>query len=109
MLAINKTRYEKLSPRQKKAIDDNCNADAAATFGGYLYDFERDGLRRLIEMGDKDRVVYKPTAEDLAAWRATIPPVKAAWAKEVSAKGFDPDAVFNDLVARVRKVGAQAD
>ena len=107
VLAINTAKYNSLSARQKQAIDSQCNADAAATFGGHLYDFELDGLKRLIDMGDKDRVVYKPTPDDVAAWRATIPSVKAAWAKEVTAKGYDADAVFNSLTAKVSQYGAQ--
>lgn len=107
VLAINKSKYDKLSARQKQAIDANCNAESAATFGGHLYDFELDGLKRLLAMGDKGRVVYKPTPDDVEAWRATIPAVKAAWSKEVSAKGYDAEAIFNSLVTKVKERNAQ--
>lgn len=107
VLAINQAKYNSLSSRQKQAIDANCNANAAATFGGHLYDFELGGLKRLIDMGDKDRVIYKPNAEEIAAWMATIPPVKAIWTKEVAAKGHDAEAIYNSLVAKIKQYGAE--
>ena len=108
VIPINKAKYDGFSPAQKKAIDANCNADAARRFASPLYEFEANGLQKLQSMGDKDRVVYKPTAEDLAAWRAGVPAVKAIWAKEVAAKGYDADVVYNDLVERVKKQGAES-
>lgn len=106
-IVINKAKYQGLTSRQKQAIDANCNSDSASAFGGHLYDFEFDGLKRLMAMGDKGRVVYKPTADDVAAWRATIPAVKSAWSKEVSAKGYDAESILSSLEAKVKERDAQ--
>ncbi len=40
VLVINKDKYNEMSERQKKAIDDNCNTEAAGRVGEFWGKFE---------------------------------------------------------------------
>ena len=44
---FNKAKYDEMSPRQKKAIDDNCNTEAAGRVGGPWGKFEDAGLDKV--------------------------------------------------------------
>lgn len=106
VVAINKDKYAAMSPRQKKAIDDNCTPEAAQRFATPLYEFENDGLKKLIARKDPGREITMPTPEIMAAWKARVPAVKAEWAKEVQARGYDAQAVYQGLQQALQKHGA---
>lgn len=103
VVAINKAKYDAMSPKQKQAIDANCTPEAAQRFAEPLYDFENGGLKTLIARKDANREVIMPTPQILAAWKARVPAVKAEWSKEVKARGHDPETVYNGLVAALEK------
>jgi len=105
VVAINKAKYDSLSARQKKAIDDNCNPEAAQRFATPLFEFENQGLQALRERKD-GRDVTMPTPQILAAWKAKLPAVQAEWAKDVKSRGYDPEALMGQLRKTLAKHNA---
>jgi TRAP-type C4-dicarboxylate transport system substrate-binding protein len=104
---MNKARYESLSPSQRTAIDNHCTTEWAEKIASPWADFEHAGLAKLSAMPGHD--VYKITPEQTALWRKAAEPLKAKWATAVKQAGYDPDAVYADLVAELKKRGALAE
>ena len=50
--------------------------------------------------------VYKLTPGQVAQWRQAAEPLKAKLAAQVKAAGGGPDAIYNDLLAELKKHGA---
>ena len=44
---FNKDKYDEMSPRQKKVIDDHCNTEWAAKVGAPWADFEHAGIAKV--------------------------------------------------------------
>jgi TRAP-type C4-dicarboxylate transport system substrate-binding protein len=105
--AMNKARYESLSPAQRGVIDAHCTTEWAEKIASPWADFEHGGLAKLAAMPGHD--VYKITPEQIALWRKAAEPMKAKWAAQVKAAGYDPDAVYADLVGELKKRGALAE
>ena len=62
---FNKAKYDEMSPRQKKAIDDNCTNEAAARVGGPWGKFEDAGIDKV--KAQPGHEVYKLTAAQTRA------------------------------------------
>ena len=103
---FNKAKYEQMSPRQKKAIDDNCNNDAAARVGGPWGEFEDAGVGKV--KAEPGQVVYTLTPEQTAAWKKAAQPLVKSWADNVRKTGVDPDQAMKDLRADLAKYHALA-
>jgi TRAP-type C4-dicarboxylate transport system substrate-binding protein len=103
---INKAKYEEMSPRQKKAIDDNCNTEAAARVGGPWGKFEDAGLDKV--KAEPGHEVYKLTDAQLAEWKKAAEPLVKTWADGVKKVGVDPDAAMKELRADLAKYDALA-
>ena len=103
---FNKARYDEMSPRQKKAIDDNCNTEAAARVGGPWGKFEHEGLAKVKAEPGHD--VYELTADQLNQWRKAADPLMKTWADNVRKAGVDPDAAMKELKAELAKFKAAA-
>ncbi len=103
---FNKARYDEMSPRQKKAIDDNCNTEAAARVGGPWGKFEHDGLAKVKAEPGHD--VYELTADQLSQWRKAADPLMKTWADNVRKTGVDPDVAMKELKAELAKFKAAA-
>ncbi len=103
---FNKARYDEMSPRQKKAIDDNCNTEAAARVGGPWGKFEHEGLAKVKAESGHD--VYELTADQLNQWRKAADPLMKTWADNVRKAGVDPDAAMKELKAELAKFKAAA-
>jgi TRAP-type C4-dicarboxylate transport system substrate-binding protein len=99
-LVINKPKYESLSPRQRGVIDAHCTPEWAKRYNTPASEFEKEGTPKLKEAG---LVFYKPSAEEMKAWRAAAAAAKEAWAKEVSGKGGDPEKIYGELTAALKK------
>ena len=97
---MNKAKYESLSPAQKAAIDHHCTTEWAETVASPWADWEHSGRDKIAAMPGHD--VYKLTPEQVAAWRKAAEPLKAKWASQVK----DPDTVFGELQAELKKRGA---
>lgn len=103
--AMNKARYESLSPSQRAVIDSHCTTEWAEKVASPWADFEHGGIAKIKALAGHE--VYELTAEQKAAWRKAAEPLKAKWAAQV--KGADPEVVYNELVAELKKRGALAE
>jgi TRAP-type C4-dicarboxylate transport system substrate-binding protein len=106
VFVINKDKYNAMSDRQKKAIDDNCNTGAAGRVGEDWGKFEDAGVDKV--KAESDHEVYKLTAEQSALWKKAAEPLVKTWADGVKKKGDDPDAAFTELKAQLTKYNALA-
>ena len=103
---FNKDKYNQMSDRQKKAIDDNCNTEAAGRVGGPWGKFEDAGIDKV--KAEPGQEVYKLTAEQTAAWKKASEPLVKTWADGVKKVGVDPDKAMKDLRADLAKYNALA-
>lgn len=102
VVVLNKSKYDALSPKQKKAVDSNCTADASVRFAEPVNKFDADGIIKLKARKD-GREVIDITPEQLKVWQSRLGPVKEAWAKDVKDKGYAPDTVFDELTAALNR------
>jgi TRAP-type C4-dicarboxylate transport system substrate-binding protein len=105
--AMNKAKYEAMSPMQRQVIDAHCTTEWAQKIASPWADFEHAGHAKLEAMPGHE--VYKITPEQTLLWRKAAEPLKAKWAAQVKAAGYDPDAVYGDLVAELKKRDALAE
>src|ERR1700689_2231320 len=73
VLGMKKDKYNQMSDRQKKAIDDNCNTEAAGRVGGPWGKFEDAGVDKV--KAEPGQEVYTLTAEQTAAWKKASEPL----------------------------------
>ncbi len=106
VLVMNKDKYNEMSDRQKKAIDDNCNTEAAGRVGGPWGEFEDAGLGKV--KAEPGQEVYSLTPEQTAQWKKAAEPLVKTWADNVRRKGADPDAALSELKASLAKYNALA-
>jgi TRAP-type C4-dicarboxylate transport system substrate-binding protein len=104
VLVMNKDKYNQMSDVQKKAIDDNCNTEAAGRVGEPWGKFEDAGLDKV--KAEEGHEVYKLTLDQLASWRKASEPLVKTWADGAKAKGVDPDAAMAELKASLAKYNA---
>ncbi|HEY1309703.1 MAG TPA: TRAP transporter substrate-binding protein [Pseudolabrys sp.] len=103
---FNKDKYNQMSDRQKKAVDDNCNTEAAGRVGGPWGAFEDAGVDKV--KAESGQEVYKLTAEQTAAWKKASEPLVKTWADGVKKVGVDPDGAMKELRADLAKYSALA-
>src|SRR5215469_1160184 len=106
VLVMNKDTYNAMSDRQKKAVDDNCNTEAAGRVGKPWGDFEDAGVGKV--KAEPGQEVYTLTADQTAQWKKVSEPLVKTWADGVKAKGVDPDAALTELKASLAKYKALA-
>jgi TRAP-type C4-dicarboxylate transport system substrate-binding protein len=101
---MNKDKYDEMSDRQKKAIDDNCNTEAAGRVGEPWGKFEDAGLDKV--KAEAGQEVYSLTPEQTALWKKASEPLIKAWGDGVRKTGVDPDAALSELRASLAKYDA---
>jgi TRAP-type C4-dicarboxylate transport system substrate-binding protein len=101
---MNKDKYDEMSDRQKKAIDDNCNTEAAGRVGEPWGKFEDAGLDKV--KAEAGQEVYSLTPEETALWKKASEPLIKTWGDSVRKTGVDPDAALADLRASLAKYNA---
>jgi TRAP-type C4-dicarboxylate transport system substrate-binding protein len=101
---MNKDKYNAMSDRQKKAIDDNCNTEAAGRVGEPWGKFEDAGLDKV--KAEPGQEVYTLTPEQTALWKKASAPLIKTWSDSVRKVGADPDAVMAELRASLAKYNA---
>jgi TRAP-type transport system periplasmic protein len=101
---MNKAKYDSLSPAQKKVIDDHCTTEWADKLASPWADFEAAGRAKM--KAEEGHVFVEPTPEQVAEWRKAAEPLKAAWAEDVKKAGGDPDTIYAEFVASLKKYGA---
>jgi TRAP-type C4-dicarboxylate transport system substrate-binding protein len=103
---MNKDKYNAMSDNQKKAIDDNCNTEAAGRVGELWGKFEDAGIDKV--RAEPDQEIYKLTPEQTAAWKTAAEPLVKTWAEGVKKTGVDPGAAMTELRASLAKYNALA-
>jgi TRAP-type C4-dicarboxylate transport system substrate-binding protein len=103
---FNKARYDEMSPRQKKAIDNHCTTEQAGLVGGPWGKFEHDGLAKV--KAEAGHEVYQLTPDQMAKWRKAAEPLEKAWADNVRKTGTDPDVALKELKEQLAKYKALA-
>jgi TRAP-type C4-dicarboxylate transport system substrate-binding protein len=101
---FNKAKYEQMSARQKKAIDNHCTGEWAAKVAGPWAEFEHNGIAKL--KAEPGHEVYDISQAQLAEWKKAAAPLQAKWAEGVKKAGLDPNAVMKDLNAALVKYKA---
>src|SRR5437588_4704408 len=101
---MNKDKYNQMSDRHDKAIDDNCSTEAAGRVGEPWGKFEDAGVDKV--RAEPGQELYKLTAEQTALWRKASEPLVKTWADNVRKTGVDPDAAMADLKASLAKYNA---
>src|SRR5215203_5532545 len=92
---INKDKYGQMSDKQKKAVDNNCNTEAAGRVGGPWGVYENSGVEKIKALPDHE--VYKLSPEQTALWKKASEPLIKTWADNVKKAGGDPDAAMTEL------------
>jgi TRAP-type C4-dicarboxylate transport system substrate-binding protein len=101
---FNKAKYNEMSPRQKKAIDDHCTSEWAAKVAAPWAKFEHDGIAKIKAEPGQD--VYDISPAQLAEWQKAAEPLTAQWAAGAKQAGIDPDAALKELKADLKKENA---
>jgi TRAP-type C4-dicarboxylate transport system substrate-binding protein len=101
---FNKAKYEQMSARQKKAIDNHCTGEWAAKIAGPWAEFEHNGIAKL--KAEPGHEVYDISQAQLAEWKKAAAPLQAKWAEGVKKAGLDPNAVMKDFNAALVKYKA---
>ena len=105
-LVFNKAKYEQMSAKQKKAIDDHCTNDWALKVASPWADFEHGGIAKI--KAEAGHEVYELTPAQLADWKKSAAPLVKTWSENVKKAGADPDAAMKELRASLSKYGALA-
>jgi TRAP-type C4-dicarboxylate transport system substrate-binding protein len=103
---FNKDKYAQMSDRQKKAIDNNCNTEAAGRVGGPWGTFEDAGVDKVKAQAGQE--VYSLTPAQTAEWKKAAEPLVKTWSDGVKKAGVDPDAAMKELRAELTKHKALA-
>jgi TRAP-type C4-dicarboxylate transport system substrate-binding protein len=104
VFVMNKDVYNKMSDRQKKAVDDNCTTEAAGRVGEPWGKFEDAGVDKV--KAESGQEVYALTPDQLALWKKAAEPLVKTWADGVKKTGVDPDAAMTELKAQLAKYNA---
>jgi TRAP-type C4-dicarboxylate transport system substrate-binding protein len=104
VFVMNKDTYNAMSDRQKKAVDDNCNTEAAGRVGEPWGKFEDAGVDKV--KAEPGQEVYTLTADQLGQWKKASAPLVKTWADNVKKTGVDPDAAMAELKASLAKYNA---
>jgi len=98
---FNKAKYEAMSARQKKVIDNHCTSEWAAKVATPWADFEHNGIAKLKAEAGHD--VYDISPAQLAEWRKATAPLEVKWAAGAKKAGVDPELAIKGLRAELVK------
>jgi TRAP-type C4-dicarboxylate transport system substrate-binding protein len=101
---FNKDKYNEMSPRQKKAIDDHCTTEWALKVASPWADFEHAGIAKI--KAEPGQEVYTISPAQLAEWKKSAQPLHKTWADNVRKAGLNPDTVMNEFQAELKKYNA---
>lgn len=100
ILAMNRAKYDALSPAGKKAIDANSGA-VAAKMAGAVWDTASAGVRDMVEK--RGNTITVVAADEVKRWQQTTKPVVDSWIAASSGKGFDGTKLLADLQGMIQK------
>jgi len=96
VLAMNKDRYESLTPEQKKAIDDNSGLEFSIFAGGTQADSDGPARKLAVDRGNN---IVTVSGDDLQAWRDVSQPIYEEWVADMDSKGIDGQALIDEAKA----------
>ncbi|MCB1439633.1 MAG: TRAP transporter substrate-binding protein [Nitratireductor sp.] len=100
VLAMNKAKYESLSPELKAAVDKNSGMEFSA-FAGKTQE-AADGPARQIAV-DLGNNIITLSPEEVAKWEEASQPVYEKWIAEVGEKGIDGKALIEEAKGLIAK------
>jgi TRAP-type C4-dicarboxylate transport system substrate-binding protein len=98
---FNKAKYEQMSAKQQKVIDNHCTGEWAAKVAGPWADFEHNGIAKL--KAEPGHEVYDISPAQLAEWKNAAAPLEAKWAAGAKKAGVDPEVAMKELKAELVK------
>jgi TRAP-type C4-dicarboxylate transport system substrate-binding protein len=101
---MNQAKYDSLSPAQKRVIDDHCTPEWSERIASPWADFEAVGRTKM--KAQPGHVFIEPTPAQVAEWRKAADPLTAAWAADVRKTGGNPDEIFAEFEAALKRHGA---
>jgi TRAP-type C4-dicarboxylate transport system substrate-binding protein len=104
MLLINKGVYEGLSEENRKVIDDHCTPEWSQKFTRGWAENERSGRQKMIDSGK--HTLYQPTDAEVQLWRDAAAPLVDQWKADVAKTGQDPEKVYEEYLAALKKYGS---
>ena len=100
-LVFNKAKYDEMSAKQKKVIDDHCTNEWALKIAAPWADFEHAGIAKI--KAEAGHEVYEPTSAQAAEWKKAAQPLEAKWAENAKKAGIDPAAAMQELKDQLKK------
>jgi TRAP-type C4-dicarboxylate transport system substrate-binding protein len=101
---FNKDKYNEISPRQKKAIDDHCNNEWAGKVSAPWAEFEHAGIAKI--KAEAGQEVYSLTPAQVEEWKKAARPLEQKWADNVRKAGGNADAIMKELKDQLAKYKA---
>jgi len=99
---MNKETFEKLSPKDKKILDDMLGKKVAIK-GATIYD---DLALKSIDTHKKAGIqVYELPSAEMEKWRLAADPLYKAWATKMEGKGLPGKKFFDEMVKISKEVG----
>ncbi len=102
VFGINQAKYDSLTPRQKKAVDDNSGLATSVWAGEKGFDAIVEPHSKLAR--DRGNTITVMSGEELERWRKATESLYEEWIREVAAKGGDGQK----LLAEARAILARA-
>ncbi len=93
VLAMNKDKYESLTPAQQAAIDKNSGLEFSIFAGGTQAD--ADGPSRQIAEDNGNNIITI-TGDDITKWQDAVQPIYADWVADMNSKGIDGQALIDE-------------
>lgn len=100
VLAMNKPKYDSLSPDLKKIMDAN-SGQFAATLAGRMWDEQAVVVEDMVKKRGNTIIVL--SAAEAARWRKATEPVIENWQKQVKTRGFDGDKLLSNARSLLAK------
>jgi TRAP-type C4-dicarboxylate transport system substrate-binding protein len=100
VLAMNKEKYESLSPELKEAIDSQSGEDFSALAGKLQASGDAPERAKAVEMGNN---IIELTPDEIQQWIDASSNVAPEWAKEMDSKGFDGQALLDQAKELIKK------
>ena len=101
VFAINKSKFNSLSEKQKKALESHCNADWGVRLVTPWTKFEEGGRDKMRTLPGHD--VYGLSDAEIESWKVAAKPVTDRWSASVKKVGADPKVVMDELQAVLKK------
>ena len=101
IFGMNQAKYDSLSPKLKKVIDDNSGLAASAWAGEEGFDKIVEPYSKLAR--DRGNTIAIISKDELARWEKATAGVDEIWLKDVAAKGGDGKKLIDEAKALLQK------